>query len=182
MIGIGVCALFVNACATDAADDPSGDEVLDEAPSVPQDATPVDVPDAPAGSILTAKDVASASDGSASDGSATGDAASTGRACPTGKVCMYQKSGRRGEQVIFVPPVQVRNLHNVPCQSCTDGTNGNDGTFNDQMSSWQNASSIRYCWYTNAPFHGEHVMNPHTTRLVLPRDLNDTASSIRPCP
>jgi len=101
-------------------------------------------------------------------------------ACPTGLACLYQNSNRGPR--LWGTNGQFPNLLQQACPECTNGTHGNNGTFNDQMSSWENRSGRRYCWYVNANF----ILPVHTMangvppQNVLPSE-NDTASSMRPC-
>jgi len=74
-----------------------------------------------------------------------------------------------------------RNLLSIRCVSCRNGIHGNNGTFNDQMSSWENRSGRRYCWYFNVGPAGErHTMPNGQVINVLPRE-NDRASAFGPC-
>jgi Peptidase inhibitor family I36 len=99
--------------------------------------------------------------------------------CPSGKVCLYQNGQQTGASVSVSQGISITNLKALLCKGCTNGTNGNDGTFNDQMSSWQNASNIDYCWHPNASFGGApHLMNAHTQNTV-PAEYNDHASSLQ---
>lgn len=71
-----------------------------------------------------------------------------GAACPSGFACVYQNANRTGAS-FGVPNGFGANLTGVSCSSCTNGTHGNDGTFNDQMTSWENESGREYCWWFN---------------------------------
>jgi hypothetical protein len=72
-------------------------------------------------------------------------------------------------------------LNGIPCSACTNGIHGNNGTFNDQMSSWQNASGRRYCWWFDDGPSGEvHTMPTGQIINVLARE-NDRASAFGPC-
>lgn len=107
---------------------------------------------------------------------------STGASCPSGFVCLYQNSNHGGAGWGISSGGGFANLKGEPCGQCTNGIHGNDGTFNDQMSSWQNHSGRRYCWYFDASFSGEHhpMVSGAGTQNVFPRE-NDRASSLRPC-
>ncbi|HEX8112754.1 MAG TPA: peptidase inhibitor family I36 protein [Kofleriaceae bacterium] len=104
-----------------------------------------------------------------------------GGACPRGFACLYQNSNRKGLGVGISAGCGSSDLRAVRCPSCTNGIHGNNGTFNDQMSSWHNASGRRYCWYFDINFRGErHTMGNGVIQNVLPRE-NDRASSFKPC-
>jgi len=102
-------------------------------------------------------------------------------ACPTGFACLFQNSNRGGFGYGLRSGFGNRNLLSVRCGSCTNGIHGNNGTFNDQMSSWENRSGRRYCWYFDVGPSGEtHPMANGQLINVLPRE-NDRASAFGPC-
>jgi Peptidase inhibitor family I36 len=101
--------------------------------------------------------------------------------CPTGFACLFQNSNRGGFGYGLRSGVGNRNLLSVSCSSCTNGIHGNNGTFNDQMSSWENRSGRRYCWYFDVGPSGEtHPMANGQLINVLARE-NDRASAFGPC-
>ena len=98
-----------------------------------------------------------------------------GGQCPSGFACLYQNSNRGGFGVGISAGCGISNLSSVGCPSCTRGN------FNDQMSSWQNVSGQRYCWWFDAGPSGEvHTMGNGVTQNVLARE-NDQASAFGPC-
>jgi hypothetical protein len=100
--------------------------------------------------------------------------------CPSGTLCIFQNSNGKGARLSISLPAGVGiNLTSIPCGSCTNGTHGNDGTWNDQMSSWENVSGVRYCWAVN--INGGGARHPMRTGVGLQNVLpsrNDEASSI----
>jgi hypothetical protein len=106
-------------------------------------------------------------------------------ACPSGSVCLYQNNQFGGEQVIVPNGCSISNLRDIPCPGCTNGTLGNDGTFNDQMSSWKNFSGRAYCYFFFTNFQGTSVGmgNGQSHGAVLAAN-QDRATSIAPggCP
>jgi len=105
----------------------------------------------------------------------------TGGACPLNYACLYQNANRRGVGIGALIGFGFSNLHSVSCPTCTNGVHGNDGTFNDQMTSWENQSGTRYCWGVNASTHPtDHIMGDGDVTNV-PANENDTASSFFPC-
>jgi hypothetical protein len=102
-------------------------------------------------------------------------------ACPSGFACLYQNGSEGGSAVRVQNGIGIGNLKGIACGSCTNGTHGNDGTFNDQMTSWVNVSGRQYCWWFNAGNSGEvHVMLNGIKVNVATRE-NDQASSFGPC-
>ena len=108
-------------------------------------------------------------------------AAEGGARCPNGYVCLYQNRDHQGFGLGIPRGYGLANLKAVPCTSCENGTHGNDGTFNDQMSSWVNHSGQRYCWYVNrSEKKGKHTMPNGQFINVLPGE-NDLATTVEPC-
>jgi len=113
--------------------------------------------------------------------SGTSDAVANATSCPAGYVCLFQNSNRGGYGYGVRSGYGTRNLLSVRCPSCTNGIHGNDGTFNDQMTSWENRSGRRYCWWFDVGPGGErHPMNNGLRVNVLARE-NDQASALGPC-
>lgn len=100
--------------------------------------------------------------------------------CPSGAVCVFQDSNRGGAGFAISLAAGVGfNLTSLSCPSCTNGIHGNNGTFNDQMTSWENASSVRYCWAFNVNGGGErHPMNVGVALQNVFSRENDQASSV----
>lgn len=95
-------------------------------------------------------------------------AAADVRGCPDGYLCMYAdaQDGGGGYGVR-----QGRDLNDF---------RGID--FNDKMSSWVNATTTEYCWYTDINYSGtSRVLVPGEFRDVNEADQNDRASSIEDC-
>jgi hypothetical protein len=100
--------------------------------------------------------------------------------CPSGTVCIFQNSKRGGARLSISLAAGVGiNLTSLGCASCTNGIHGNDGSWNDQMSSWENAAGVLYCWAVNINGGGtRHAMRAGVAlQNVLPSE-NDTASSV----
>lgn len=100
--------------------------------------------------------------------------------CPAGAACLFQdiNGGGSGIAISLAPGVGL-NLPFIACPGCTNGIHGNDGSWNDQMSSWENASAVQYCWNVDVNGGGvRHPMAPGAPlQNVAPAD-NDIASSI----
>lgn len=104
--------------------------------------------------------------------------------CPSGYTCLYQDANREGFGVGVVSGCRIHNLRNVRCTNCTDGTHGNDGTFNDQMSSWQNANGDgrQSCWWFDVnQGPPKNTMADGVTRNQVPAANNDQASEFGAC-
>ena len=93
--------------------------------------------------------------------------------CPTGYLCWYRDSNATGEMAWILAPYRFDDLRQWPCGTCSLGN------WNDEMTSWVNASTYRgYRWYFDIDEGGEshdmaalnHVQN------VYPRE-NDQMSS-----
>jgi hypothetical protein len=100
--------------------------------------------------------------------------------CPSGAVCIFQNSNRGGARLAISLAAGVGiNLTNFGCSACTNGIHGNDGSWNDQMSSWENAAGVNYCWAVNINGGGtRHLMRASVSLQNLLSSENDTASSI----
>jgi hypothetical protein len=105
--------------------------------------------------------------------------------CPRGAVCVWQNSNRGGQgfALRFSATAGFLNLANIPCPAnlCNNGRFGNDGSFDNQMSSWENEAGRRFCW-TALPL-GNGVHHPGNDRqfINVTAGENDTASSVGPC-
>lgn len=110
--------------------------------------------------------------------------AATASVCPAQKVCMFSDAGGGGQQIefTFTPGNSGEvDLTTQPCSGCTNGIHGNDGTWNDQMSSWSNNSGVTVAWYVNTGAKGTcHLMTSRGPAFVqnVTASENDTASSI----
>jgi hypothetical protein len=173
MIATGLCAVMFTACMSDTPSD-SGNDATDD--SAQDEAIPATEAEVTPGEWVPLVVDGQTVDGVLTTANTSADAA---HSCPSGTACMYQNANFQGQGFAFGI---WHNFQTLPCPACTNGSHGNDGSFNDQATSWKNNSSTRFCWYTNAEFHGSHTMNPHTQRRQLSSNLNDTASSIRACP
>jgi hypothetical protein len=128
--------------------------------------------------------------GCATDGPASGDnrdvaSDETGAVpdvvgpCTPGDVCLYQNGQQTGAHVEVSAGISIPDLGAFLCPACTNGTDGGNGTFDNQMSSWQNASGTDYCWWSDKNFTGaSHLMKAHTQNTV-PAEYNDHASSLK---
>jgi hypothetical protein len=191
-LNIILCSLFImSACALDVDDDQSIQQESDEQPetskledariwwsggetehlkpiAVPPGWETIDIAGAPAGAVIVARSVEA-------------NATLAPLACPAGFACLYQNTNRGPFRVAVQSGIGIGNLKGVRCSTCTNGTHGNDGTFNDQMSSWENRSGRRYCWWFHAGPSGEvHTMSNGLIVNVLSRE-NDQASAFGPC-
>jgi hypothetical protein len=135
--------------------------------------------DAPAGWDVVA--LASTESGHAIVPHVTPDGTAAVFACPSGFLCVYQNGSRNGAAFGILAGDTFSNLKGMSCPQCTNGQYGNDGTFNDQMSSWQNNSGVHYCWYWDSGYHGEVHEMKNGYIVTLPARENDRPSSIRPC-
>jgi len=177
VFAVVIAASAVSACALEA-DDPSEASGPSEASSeeaLAASPPAFDVASLPAG---IGWDVIAAEDQPAGTVFVTAPVTAA-VACPSGLACLYQNSNRGPR--MWGTNGQFPNLRLKACPECTNGTHGNDGTFNDQMTSWENRSGKPYCWYVNANFGPPaHTMRNGVIQNVLPAE-NDTASSMRPC-
>jgi hypothetical protein len=99
-------------------------------------------------------------------------------------VCLFQNYNASGAIDAFTPDFLLReytwNLTDDQCPSCTNGVHGNDGTWNDQMSSWGNDSGNTFCWWVDINRQGAgHLIYSFGAGIqnVYPSE-NDTASSV----
>ena len=106
-------------------------------------------------------------------------AATTSGPCPQGSVCLYQNGHQTGAGVFVTAGISIANLGTISCPACTNGVNGSNGTFNDQMSSWKNASNMNYCWFPNTNFTGATHLMLAGSQNTLPAEYNDHASSLK---
>jgi len=95
--------------------------------------------------------------------------------CLNGDVCLYQNGQQTGAHIEVTAGISIHDLGTVTCPACTNGTGGSNGTFDKQMSSWQNASDMEYCWIGLGG--ATHGMKPHTQNTV-PAEYNDHASAL----
>ncbi|MFD9457991.1 peptidase inhibitor family I36 protein [Streptomyces sp. NPDC059985] len=88
--------------------------------------------------------------------------------CPSNYVCLYRDSGLRGGGY------GVMDGHDLNDLSALD--------FDNQLSSWANATTDRYCWYSDVNFAGFlQEMPPGTAADLQGAQLNDVASSVVRC-
>jgi hypothetical protein len=143
---------------------------------------------------------------SASAADATAPAASVGGIadasllanCPADSLCIFQHRDFLGE--VFVTPAGTSRptLHAFECRDanrlgpdrlpkgCDSPRHGDgDGNWGDQMSSWVNNTSLKYCWSFDINFgNGGSFPNPMLagqSLSFLSSRFNDEASSMRPC-
>jgi hypothetical protein len=95
---------------------------------------------------------------------------------------MWQNINFNGAMLGVIHGCHIADLRNYSCPSCTNGIHGNDGTFNDQMSSWFNNSGGRSCWWYDIHRGGQQIVMPNGARRneILPPN-NDQASSFGSC-
>lgn len=106
----------------------------------------------------------------------------TGGPCRPGFICIYQRAQLRGVAYGVSLGASISNMAKLRCPGCANRINGNGETFEAQMSSWDNATDQRYCWYFGVDRTGKrNVMPPRTTRHAVPADNNDKAVSMGPC-
>lgn len=186
----GLCAWMVTACATDPAPDESSPDVSTRAASATtvsaDDVSPADT--APPADLDDVESDVIALDASAlvpaagtSPDACQGSYRPAGGPCIKGYTCLWQDQGFQGERVIVRGNCGV-NLTKVHCPVCTNGTHGNDGSFNDQMSSWRNSTSATTCWWFDTFARGKQTtMSAGAAHGSTSPDNNDEASSFGSC-
>ncbi|WP_078628721.1 peptidase inhibitor family I36 protein [Streptomyces sp. NRRL F-2664] len=88
--------------------------------------------------------------------------------CPNGYLCLYQDEGLRGGGYGVREGRDLNDFRGI--------------NFNDEMSSWANATSSRYCWYPDINFSGPgRGLQQGAANNVNFREDNDIASSIEDC-
>lgn len=102
-------------------------------------------------------------------------------ACPPGFICLYQNANRGGTMLALAGGVSIADMKAIRCPGCTNGSHGNDGTFDNQTSALENRSGRLYCAYAEPMFRGVATKIGNEPIVVLPELANDTLSSIRPC-
>jgi hypothetical protein len=103
--------------------------------------------------------------------------------CFSGEVCIYQDGNWQG-WAYAVGAAGSDDLRSVgPCPGCHSTHHpDSDGTWSDQMSSWKNLSSQRFCWTFDIEGTGEtHFMEAGWTVSQVTAHENDEASSVLPC-
>jgi len=106
----------------------------------------------------------------------------TGGPCRPGFICIYQRAQLRGVAYGVPLGASISNMAKLRCPGCANPSNGNGETFDAQMSSWDNETDQRYCWYFGVDLTGKrNTMPPHTTRRAVPVENNDKAVSMGPC-
>jgi hypothetical protein len=101
--------------------------------------------------------------------------------CPDGTVCLYQDPGGGGMRVVLSAGTRISDFRMIRCPGCISETIGSDGTFDKQMSSWENRSVFAYCFYEKPSFEGpSHVVAIDKLHDAQPAE-NNVASSIEPC-
>jgi hypothetical protein len=101
--------------------------------------------------------------------------------CPSGYICLFSDHNAGGEGFAWEAGSYGSDHRNISCAGCRNGKHGNDGTFNDQMSSWVNATGDNYYWYFDIGGRGErHLMQSFGTGRVInqPARESDEASSL----
>lgn len=178
VIVFGICVMTAAGCAVD-----------DPATSSDETGLPSEQPASQSDESTNPSNVAVQRDGQSHRVFVAAIQANAGTACPGGFVCLYQNSDRGGAFIAVPAGGFVNNFRtDTACPGCTNGIHGNDGTFNDQMSSWENRTGRRYCWYFNAGPEGVlpagtgevHTMGTGVIQNVLARE-NDQASALGPC-
>lgn len=167
MFTVVLAAAALPACATEA-DDPG--YASDQAALSSSAKPPLDPSQLPAGSEIL-------------EGTPPGALVAVipdSATCPAGSVCVFQNANRGGIRLsISLGAGQGVNLNALACGSCTNGIHGNDGTWNDQMSSWENAAGVLYCWAVNTNGGGtRHTMGAGVGLQNVTAAENDTASSV----
>lgn len=108
--------------------------------------------------------------------------------CAAGWVCIFTHANARGRVIGLNSRggvVGVPSLARWACPERVNCTNKNrhyDGTWNDQMSSWQNNSGRTWNWYYNANYGGGRRQMVHhgASRIInLTPSENDNPSSLR---
>jgi len=103
--------------------------------------------------------------------------------CTEPVMCFWEHANRGGH--IFYLRGTDSTFHNNSCAGCVSSKHpGSNGTWGDQMSSFQNLSGRAYCFYFDREFRGPSILIPANERRVFnltPR-ANDEFSSGRPSP
>ncbi|MFE0012329.1 peptidase inhibitor family I36 protein [Streptomyces erythrochromogenes] len=87
--------------------------------------------------------------------------------CPSGYLCMYRDGGLQGGGYGVREGRDLNDFRGID--------------FNDEMSSWANATASRYCWHSDINFSGaSRDMQVGVASNVSAAD-NDLASSIENC-
>jgi hypothetical protein len=166
MIGIGVCAVLFAACAMEPSDsDDTGQEAALSAvepavADIPAGATSID-------STPTASGITCVSFHAPGGNSGV---------CPSGSTCLWANDGRAGDLIAVSRGCFIADLTKVPCTACKGPT------FNDSMSSWENASGAQSCWWFNINRGGTAVTMPNgVTHNSTAAGNNDQASSFGSC-
>ncbi|MFF7182940.1 peptidase inhibitor family I36 protein [Streptomyces sp. NPDC008121] len=93
----------------------------------------------------------------------------TQTSCFPKHICFYREINFLGGGIAVRAGFDLNNL---------GGSLGID----DQMSSWRNMSTERYCWYPDPNFAGiARVMRPESDVSAVAADENDLASSVSSC-
>jgi hypothetical protein len=101
--------------------------------------------------------------------------------CPDGAVCLYQDPGGGGMMVVLSAGTKISDFRTIRCPGCIGETIGTSGTFDKQMSSWENRSVFPDCFYEKPNFEGpQHVVAIGKLHDALPGE-NNVGSSIEPC-
>jgi hypothetical protein len=101
--------------------------------------------------------------------------------CPSEMVCLYQNANGGGMMVVVTPGAEIPDFKAIPCPGCLNGVHGNDGTFNKQMSSWDNQSIVPYCYYEKPKYDGAKRAMVKDRLTNAMGDEDDAASSAEPC-
>ncbi|MFD1044565.1 peptidase inhibitor family I36 protein [Kibdelosporangium lantanae] len=102
--------------------------------------------------------------------------------CFQGEVCIYQDANWQG-WAYAIGASGVDELGRSACPGCQSSHHpASNGTWNDQMTSWKNLSSRRFCWTFDSYGLGEtHFMEAGWTVPQVTDHENDEASSVLLC-
>jgi peptidase inhibitor family I36 len=104
--------------------------------------------------------------------------------CPPDSLCLFMHRDFGGEVFVVPAGASFPNLHLFPCLPFCDSPKhgAGDGNFGDQMSSFINNTSLRYCWWFDINFRNlVSEFFPLTFNTWVGRFLQDELSSVAPC-
>ena len=105
-------------------------------------------------------------------------AALASQTCPAGAMCFWEHANGAGH--MFILRTQDGTFHNNSCPGCISSKHrGSNGTWGDQMSSYQNLTGVNYCFYFDAGFSGPRFVAAGNDRRLfnLLPVANDEVSS-----
>ncbi|GAB3885948.1 peptidase inhibitor family I36 protein [Kibdelosporangium lantanae] len=106
----------------------------------------------------------------------------SGQPCLTDSVCIYQDANWQGWVLEFDAGGGTGHLGYYGCDCHSTHHPDSDGTWSDQMSSWQNNTNLNYCWSFDSGAQGErHLMARGEAVNAVTAHENDEATSVFTC-